>query len=122
MSKQQSKQDADFNAALGQRVRAQRIMAGIKQGELALSLGVCPQQLYKLEHGVNRISAHQLVAISDLLGVPLLSLLAPDTVRPALRRADLTLSRRLTALTCKQKQAVAALLDSFTINQVTKGL
>ena len=54
---------------IGNRVRTQRVMLSISQGELAETLGMTYQQVQKYEKGANRISASVLYAISSALRV-----------------------------------------------------
>jgi transcriptional regulator with XRE-family HTH domain len=55
---------------IGRLVRAQRLVRGLSQTELANALGVTFQQLQKYEKGLNRISSGRLTRIADKLGVP----------------------------------------------------
>ena len=55
---------------IGRLVRAQRLVRGLSQTELANALGVTFQQLQKYEKGVNRISSGRLTRIADKLAVP----------------------------------------------------
>ena len=54
---------------IGNRVRMQRVMLNISQGDLAETLGMIYQQVQKYEKGTNRISASVLYAISGTIKV-----------------------------------------------------
>jgi transcriptional regulator with XRE-family HTH domain len=54
---------------VGNRVRAQRILAGVSQVSLGEALGVTFQQIQKYENGTNRISASRLQQIAQNLQV-----------------------------------------------------
>lgn len=54
---------------VGNRVRMQRMLAGISQERLGEALGVTFQQVQKYEKGTNRISASRLQQIANLLEV-----------------------------------------------------
>src|SRR5262249_2662878 len=55
---------------IGRLIRAQRLMAGLSQTELATAIGVTFQQLQKYEKGVNRVGSGRLTRIADKLKVP----------------------------------------------------
>tara|TARA_Y100000813_G_scaffold64047_1_gene45062 strand:+ start:217 stop:675 length:459 start_codon:yes stop_codon:yes gene_type:complete len=55
---------------VGGRVREQRKLKGMSQGELGDSLGLTFQQIQKYERGANRIGASRLFQLSQILGVP----------------------------------------------------
>jgi transcriptional regulator with XRE-family HTH domain len=57
---------------VGQRLRAQRLLIGMSQEQLAGLLGVSFQQLQKYEKGANRISASRLYHAAQLLRAPIL--------------------------------------------------
>jgi len=54
---------------VGNRVRTQRMLAGVSQEKLGDALGVTFQQVQKYEKGTNRISASRLQQIANLLEV-----------------------------------------------------
>lgn len=54
---------------VGNRVRTQRMLAGVSQERLGEALGVSFQQIQKYEKGSNRISASRLQQIAHLLRV-----------------------------------------------------
>ena len=56
---------------VGKRIRAHRRFLGMSLQTLAEALGLTYQQVQKYERGANRISASQLSAIADVLGVPI---------------------------------------------------
>ena len=55
---------------IGRLVRAQRLLCGFSQTELADAIGVTFQQVQKYEKGVNRIGSGRLYRIADKLKVP----------------------------------------------------
>lgn len=55
---------------VGQRLRSQRKLMGLSQGDLAQRVGLTFQQIQKYERGVNRISASRLVEFALVLKVP----------------------------------------------------
>jgi len=55
---------------VGGRVREQRKLKGMSQGELGDSLGLTFQQIQKYERGANRIGASRLQEIARVLQVP----------------------------------------------------
>ena len=59
-----------IDVAVGQRIRIQRLTAGLSQTELAEELGVTFQQVQKYEKGVNRVGAGRLVRVGEALDVP----------------------------------------------------
>lgn len=56
---------------IAQKLRERRIEMGLNQSDLSNSLGITPQQVYKYEQGIDRISASRLYDFSRLLSVPL---------------------------------------------------
>jgi transcriptional regulator with XRE-family HTH domain len=72
-----------LDKALGQRVRAVRLKAGLSQNDLADSIGVTFQQVQKYELGTNRIPATRLMAIADTLGVAITTLLEAIHANPS---------------------------------------
>ena len=67
----------DLICAIGARLRAARVVAGLSQEKLANAIGVSFQQLQKYEKGGNRISAAQLVRVARGLGCDPASLMPP---------------------------------------------
>ena len=55
---------------VGKRLRHQRCVQGVTQGELAEALGIRFQQVQKYESGNNRVSASRLWDIAKVLNVP----------------------------------------------------
>lgn len=69
MESNKSPQPADIE--VGQRIRAQRLIAGMSQTELADQIGgITFQQIQKYERGANRVSASRLRRIAEVLKVP----------------------------------------------------
>jgi transcriptional regulator with XRE-family HTH domain len=60
---------SQIDRAIGQRLRAYRLAAGMSQTAVGDHLGVTFQQIQKYEKGVNRLSGAGLVAVMDLLHV-----------------------------------------------------
>ena len=55
---------------VGSRIRLQRVMCGLTQGELAKLVGISFQSVQKYERGENRVSASRLHEFAAALGVP----------------------------------------------------
>jgi transcriptional regulator with XRE-family HTH domain len=55
---------------VGRRIRAQRLVRGMSQTDLASRIGITFQQVQKYEKGVNRVGAGRLTRIAEVLGVP----------------------------------------------------
>ena len=55
---------------IGRLIRAQRLLCGLSQTDLADTIGVTFQQLQKYEKGLNRIGSGRLSRIADKLKVP----------------------------------------------------
>jgi transcriptional regulator with XRE-family HTH domain len=55
---------------IGRLIRAQRLLRGFSQTELADAIGVTFQQVQKYEKGMNRIGSGRLYRIADKLKVP----------------------------------------------------
>ncbi len=55
---------------IGRLIRAQRLLCGFSQTELADAIGVTFQQVQKYEKGVNRVGSGRLTRIADKLKVP----------------------------------------------------
>jgi transcriptional regulator with XRE-family HTH domain len=76
--------DKDF----GERIRLLREQAGLSQGALGSRLGIDQSGISRLEDGLRAVTARELVAIGDILGVPLAQLVESDEQKtPALLRA-----------------------------------
>jgi transcriptional regulator with XRE-family HTH domain len=60
---------SQIDRAIGQRLRAYRLAAGMSQAAVGDHLGVTFQQIQKYEKGVNRLSGARLVAVTNLLHV-----------------------------------------------------
>jgi len=69
---------------VGRRIRAQRLVRGMSQTDLADRIGITFQQVQKYEKGVNRVGAGRLTRIAEVLGVPVAFLFgASDSGTPA---------------------------------------
>lgn len=64
----QDRPAADFDAAIGARVRSRRIAAGVSQAALAEALGVTLEQVESYEKGADRIGYGRLFKIAAVLG------------------------------------------------------
>jgi transcriptional regulator with XRE-family HTH domain len=76
---------ADFDRALGERIRAARERAGVKQDQLAQAVGLSRTSITNIERGRQGVQAHLLVRIAAVLGGPpadLLPRLAPEPSMP----------------------------------------
>lgn len=65
----------DYDVALGKRLKAVRMAAGIGQMELGKAIGVTFQQIQKYESGANRVAVSTLLPMARALGVSLDQLL-----------------------------------------------
>ena len=68
-----SKKPDPIDVEVGQRIRIQRLAAGLSQSELAERIGVTFQQVQKYEKGANRVGAGRLTQIAHVLNVPVSS-------------------------------------------------
>jgi transcriptional regulator with XRE-family HTH domain len=68
-----SKKPDPIDIEVGQRIRIQRLAAGLSQSELADRIGVTFQQVQKYEKGANRVGAGRLTQIANVLNVPVSS-------------------------------------------------
>ena len=88
---QPSKGDAEPLDAIGDRLREERVKAGISQRELARRLGLSPSLISQLESGQSRPSVGTLYSIVTELGVSLDHVIRgadfPDTDGPEAARA-----------------------------------
>lgn len=88
----------DIDEAVGQRIRATRLAAGLSQGELGARIGVSAQQVQKYENAQNRISASRLMAVARVLGVAPGHFFEALTVAEAAAEGDLLSDRRALSL------------------------
>ncbi len=70
-SRVQSKKMTPTDALVGQRIKFRRRMADLSLEELAAKLQIAPQQLQKYESGHNRVTAGRLLALAEILDVPI---------------------------------------------------
>jgi transcriptional regulator with XRE-family HTH domain len=70
-SRLQSKKITPTDAQVGQRIKFRRRMANLSLEELAAKLQIAPQQLQKYESGHNRVTAGRLLALAEILDVPI---------------------------------------------------
>jgi len=59
---------------VGESIRADRLISGMSQTDLANKLGVSFQQVQKYEKGVNRVGAGRLPQIAEIFNVPISAL------------------------------------------------
>jgi len=64
------------DVAVGRRLRACRLAAGLSQDRLAAALGITFQQVQKYESGHNRISASRIWEVCRVLCIPVEALFA----------------------------------------------
>lgn len=72
---------ADFDRALGERIREAREGVGVKQDQLARAVGLSRTSITNIERGRQGVQAYLLARIADVLGKPpaeLLPRLAPQ--------------------------------------------
>ena len=77
------RRNPEFEVALGARIRATRIAAGMSQAALGVAVGVSFQQLQKYEQGKDRVSASSLQGIAAALGVHPGSFFDGDVATPS---------------------------------------
>jgi transcriptional regulator with XRE-family HTH domain len=65
-----TRQPDPVDIEVGQRIKIQRLAAGLSQTELGEGIGVTFQQLQKYEKGVNRVGAGRLTKIARVLRIP----------------------------------------------------
>jgi transcriptional regulator with XRE-family HTH domain len=66
---------ADFDRALGVRIRAARDQAGVKQDQLAQAVGLSRTSITNIERGRQGVQTYLLVRIAEVLGRPAAELL-----------------------------------------------
>ena len=84
--------EKDIDTEVSRQIHIHRIINGVSQKDLASEIGISFQQLQKIEHGKNRVSAGRLFLISELLdtSVPAFygDLWQPSLHSPAALTAD----------------------------------
>ncbi len=80
---QQSKGDPEVLEGIGDRLREERVKAGISQRELARRLGLSPSLISQLESGQSRPSVGTLYSIVTELGVSLDQVIRGEDFAPA---------------------------------------
>jgi transcriptional regulator with XRE-family HTH domain len=68
------RRSSDIDRFLGLKIKQLRLLAGMTQQHLAAQLGVSPQQVFKIERGIDRVSASQLLLIARFFEVPVAEL------------------------------------------------
>lgn len=71
-----------IDVEIGNKIRTERLSAGLTQKELAAQIGVKFQQLQKYESAANRVAGSRLWMIAKALSVPVESLLPADPEAP----------------------------------------
>lgn len=66
---------ADFDRALGERIREARERVGVKQEQLAQAVGLSRTSITNIERGRQGVQAYLLVRIAEILGQPAAELL-----------------------------------------------
>lgn len=91
----------EIDQAIGARLRAARITAGLSQQDLAKALGISFQQVQKYEKGTNRVAMSTALLMEQALGVPAATLfpnpadVAGDAFGPASAQAQSRLGAEL---------------------------
>jgi transcriptional regulator with XRE-family HTH domain len=65
-----AKSPTPLDAHVGSRIRLRRVMLGMSQAELAEQCGITFQQIQKYEKGKNRVGAHRIQQLSNILDIP----------------------------------------------------
>jgi transcriptional regulator with XRE-family HTH domain len=104
---------------IGQRVRLERVKAGLTQQELAARVGVKFQQMQKYETAANRISGSRLWLIAQALGLHVREFFPAAAMTPTIESEfvnvrDLRLVRDLQCLDHEKKQAVVNLVRALS--------
>lgn len=60
----------EIDKMVGSKIKGLRLSLGMSGAELAIEIGVAPQQLHKYERAINRISAGRMVVIARALNKP----------------------------------------------------
>lgn len=89
MSRRGPKGPTTYDAAVGRRIRAQRLAHGLSQSAVADQLGLTFQQLQKYERGTNRISAGRLQELAAIFSIPVNALFGSERPRDTKRTAAL---------------------------------
>lgn len=108
----------EIDTHVGQRIRAERILAGHSQMELGAQIGVKFQQVQKYETGANRVSASKLWLVAEFLDRPIESFFPSSEVNAFQKMVgfsdkDLRLFRMILSLSESQKSAVMNLVDQM---------
>lgn len=108
------RRSAEYDDAIGPRIRERRIMLGLTQQQLAEMIGVTYQQEHKYERGINRVSAGQLYVIARALNAPVSyfydDLASPHSPPDEHARVRLNIARHLTEITDLKKLDVVSRL------------
>jgi transcriptional regulator with XRE-family HTH domain len=69
--KKKTRRPNSADIQIGQSLRANRLIVGMSQSDLARKLGVSFQQIQKYEKGMNRVGAGRLPQIAKIFGIPI---------------------------------------------------
>lgn len=75
--KRSKNNEAEYDIAIGQRIKTIRQKYGYSQQQIGKMIGVSFQQIQKYERAEDRISASRLISLSNALNIPATELL-PD--------------------------------------------
>jgi transcriptional regulator with XRE-family HTH domain len=93
-----------IDKAIGQKIRAQRLLKEMTQERLGQKLGVTFQQIQKYELGINRVGSGRLYEIAEIFEVPLASFFEDGK----------------SSATSRERQSPYALLDDPLTMQILK--
>ncbi len=63
--------DPALEQRIGERLRYERIVAGLTQQQLGARIGISAQQIQKYETGKNRLTISRLMALAEAMHVPM---------------------------------------------------
>ncbi len=72
---QGARRAGELDNLIGARLRARRLLVKLKQHQVANRVGISPQQYFKYEAGISRLTVARLIAIADVMGAPVASFL-----------------------------------------------
>jgi transcriptional regulator with XRE-family HTH domain len=86
----------DFDRALGERIRAARERAGVRQDQLAQAVGLSRTSITNIERGRQGVQAYLLARIAEVLGRPAAELIPRPDAEPSIpdKVRDLEPSKR----------------------------
>jgi transcriptional regulator with XRE-family HTH domain len=99
----------DWWTALGQRIQSARKGAGYTQADMATAMGLTRVSISNIEHGRQRINAHQVFFVAEVLNLPVGQLLGDDDPPPVRGVPDLAkVAAALTDLVASAQRASRA--------------